>query len=175
MHRFRLVIPIRATVTAAAACAILAVPPGRVPGGEPDRAQVEFFETKIRPVLVEHCYKCHSAQAAKLKGGLRLDTRDGLRKGGDSGPAIVPGDPAGSLLLNPGACEASSNDATQRVTYKAPSEPLTRGIAPPVLPASGRPRQSTRRVETVRLLRARSATNRLNQRFIAPSLPSSGR
>jgi hypothetical protein len=99
MHRSRLVIPIRAAVAAAAAFAILAVRPGRVPGGEPDRAQIEFFEAKIRPVLVEHCYKCHSAQAAKLKGGLRLDTRDGLRKGGDSGPAVVPGDQAGSLLL----------------------------------------------------------------------------
>src|SRR5262249_34451661 len=63
---------------------------------------VEFFEKKIRPVLTEHCYKCHSAEAEKakkLKGGLRLDTRDGLRKGGDSGPAIVPGNADGSLLL----------------------------------------------------------------------------
>jgi hypothetical protein len=59
----------------------------------------EFFEKKIRPVLVAHCYKCHSAQAAKVKGGLRLDTREGLRKGGKSGPAVVPGDPAASLLL----------------------------------------------------------------------------
>ena len=54
----------------------------------------DFFETKIRPVLVEHCYSCHSADAAqakKLKGGLQLDTRNGIRKGGESGPAVVPG------------------------------------------------------------------------------------
>src|SRR5436305_12538138 len=70
---------------------------GRAAATEP--TGVEFFEQKIRPVLVEHCYKCHSAQAAKPKGGLRLDTRDGLRTGGDSGPAVVPGDPARSLLL----------------------------------------------------------------------------
>src|SRR2546421_2625004 len=59
----------------------------------------EFFETKIRPIFVEHCYKCHSVQAEKLKGGLLLDTREGLLKGGDSGPAIAPGNPEKSLLI----------------------------------------------------------------------------
>jgi cytochrome c553 len=60
---------------------------------------LEFFEKKIRPVLVEHCYSCHSAKAEKQKGGLLLDSRDALRKGGDSGPALVPGKPAESLLM----------------------------------------------------------------------------
>ncbi|MBI3851130.1 MAG: PSD1 domain-containing protein [Verrucomicrobia bacterium] len=60
---------------------------------------VEFFEKRIRPLLVEHCYKCHSAQSEKVKGGLLLDTREGLLKGGDTGPAIVPGDPEKSLLI----------------------------------------------------------------------------
>jgi mono/diheme cytochrome c family protein len=65
-----------------------------------ERAGVEFFEKHIRPVLVEHCYACHSAGAEKgVKGGLLLDTRDALRKGGDNGPAIVPGDPENSLLI----------------------------------------------------------------------------
>lgn len=67
-----------------------------------DPQAVAFFEKKIRPVLVEHCYKCHSADAAKegkLKGGLQLDTREGLRKGGESGAAVVPGDLKKSLLL----------------------------------------------------------------------------
>ena len=59
----------------------------------------EFFEKKIRPVLVERCYKCHSAQAEKLKGGLYLDSREGILKGGDTSPAIVPGDPDKSLLV----------------------------------------------------------------------------
>jgi hypothetical protein len=59
----------------------------------------EFFESKIRPVLVEHCYKCHSSQAKKQQGGLHLDTRDALRQGGDGGPVIVPGKPAESRLL----------------------------------------------------------------------------
>jgi cytochrome c553 len=62
-------------------------------------SQLQFFENKIRPVLADHCYKCHSQQAEKVRGGLLLDTRDGMLKGGDSGPAIVPGDPEKSLLI----------------------------------------------------------------------------
>ena len=55
-------------------------------------SEIEFFESKVRPILVERCYECHSATAKKLKGGLHLDTREGWAKGGDSGPAIVPGE-----------------------------------------------------------------------------------
>jgi hypothetical protein len=61
---------------------------------KPDAPGVAFFEKKIRPVLVEHCYECHSAeakQANKLKAGLFLDSRDGLLNGGKRGPAVVPG------------------------------------------------------------------------------------
>jgi cytochrome c553 len=64
-----------------------------------DPAQVEFFEKKVRPVLANTCYKCHSAESEKLKGGLLVDSRDSLLKGGDSGPAIVPGNPDKSLLI----------------------------------------------------------------------------
>ncbi len=59
----------------------------------------EFFEQRIRPILVESCYKCHSANSEKVKGGLLLDTREGMLKGGDTGPAIVPGDVEKSLLI----------------------------------------------------------------------------
>ena len=59
----------------------------------------EFFEKRVRPVLVERCYECHSATAKKLKGGLRLDTREGLSAGGDSGAAVLPGNPEESLLI----------------------------------------------------------------------------
>ena len=52
--------------------------------------QLTFFETKIRPVLVEHCYECHAAGAKIVQGGLRVDHRAGLLRGGDSGPAVVP-------------------------------------------------------------------------------------
>ena len=65
----------------------------------PTKEQLDFFETKIRPVLVEHCYKCHAAEAKIVKGGLRLDSRDGLLKGGDTGPSVVPGQAEKSLLL----------------------------------------------------------------------------
>ena len=63
-----------------------------------DPKKVAFFENKIRPVLVTHCYECHSDKAAKLKGGLLLDSREGLLKGGDTGPSVIPGKPNESLL-----------------------------------------------------------------------------
>jgi len=68
------------------------------PSFDPDPTQ--FFESRIRPLLVDKCYSCHSAQAKKLKGGFLADSRDGLLKGGDSGPAIVPGDPEQSRLID---------------------------------------------------------------------------
>jgi hypothetical protein len=61
--------------------------------------QADFFEKSVRPVLVKHCYECHSESADKIKGGLVLDTKAGWERGGDSGPAIVPGDPEKSLLI----------------------------------------------------------------------------
>ena len=61
--------------------------------------ETTFFENKIRPVLIEHCYSCHSAEAKKNKGGLLLDTREGIRRGGDKGHAVVPGDTEKSLLI----------------------------------------------------------------------------
>src|SRR5215213_1994403 len=66
---------------------------------KPTADQLAFFEKKIRPVLVGQCYSCHSEDAKKEKGNLLLDTRDGIRKGGDTGPAVVPGNPGKSLLL----------------------------------------------------------------------------
>ncbi len=73
--------------------------PGPLTAANPAPGEVEFFEQKVRPVLVEHCYKCHSAQAKKPKGGLLLDSRAALLKGGDSGPAVVPGQPDESRLV----------------------------------------------------------------------------
>lgn len=64
-----------------------------------DPSGVEFFEKKVRPVLVEHCYKCHSTEAKKPKGGLFVDSRAALLKGGDNGPALVPGQPDKSRLI----------------------------------------------------------------------------
>jgi len=67
--------------------------------GAEDPAGIEFFEKKVRPILVRNCYECHSTASVKLKGGLLLDTRDGTRRGGDSGPAVVPGKIDESLLI----------------------------------------------------------------------------
>lgn len=66
----------------------------------PTPEQVRFFETRIRPVLAERCYECHSANARKLKGNLMLDSRAGVLRGGEDGPAVVPGDLDKSLLMH---------------------------------------------------------------------------
>jgi hypothetical protein len=72
---------------------------GTAGANEPSAEQVEFFETKIRPVLAQHCYHCHSSDQDKPKGNLRVNSRDGLLAGGLSGEAIVPGQPDESLLI----------------------------------------------------------------------------
>ncbi|MDB6017911.1 MAG: Protein of unknown function (DUF1553)/Protein of unknown function (DUF1549)/Planctomycete, partial [Pedosphaera sp.] len=66
---------------------------------EPTKAQTEFFENKIRPILANNCYKCHSHESPKLKGGLSVEFRETILAGGGTGPAIVPGDPEKSLLI----------------------------------------------------------------------------
>lgn len=66
---------------------------------EPTAREREFFEKRIRPVLVEQCYSCHSTAAKKVRGGLLLDSADGLRRGGERGAALVPGRPKESLLI----------------------------------------------------------------------------
>ena len=81
---------------------LLLLLPAFASAAEPDAKGLAFFESKIRPALVAHCYQCHSAEALtkkKLRGGLVLDTKAGWQKGGDNGPSIVPGKPAESLLL----------------------------------------------------------------------------
>ena len=64
-----------------------------------DPRGVEFFEKSVRPVLVQRCYECHSVEKNKIKGGLALDTRDALLKGGDSGPGLFAGDPGKSKII----------------------------------------------------------------------------
>ncbi len=83
----------------------LALFAGQIQGADtdskPDSAKgIEFFEQKIRPVLVANCYQCHSATSKELKGELRLDTREGIRKGGEQGKAVVPGKVAASLIIS---------------------------------------------------------------------------
>ncbi len=78
---------------------VVAVPVARSRAAQPSSADVEFFEKKIRPVLVQQCYSCHSKDAKRLKGGLFVDSLKGLTTGGDSGAAIVPGNPDKSLFI----------------------------------------------------------------------------
>ena len=82
---------------------------------KPTADQLAFFEKKIRPVLASNCYQCHSEEGKKEKGGLLLDTRDGIRRGGDNGPAVVPGDPRKSLLLK----AIKQTDATLKMPPKS--------------------------------------------------------
>jgi len=80
-----------------ALAAIVAAWPNRAAAAEPSPDAIRFFEAKVRPVLVENCVQCHGA--AKQEDNLRLDSRAGLIAGGDLGPAIVPGKPDESLLI----------------------------------------------------------------------------
>ncbi len=66
---------------------------------EIDPKDAAFFEAKVRPILVDHCEKCHASNAEKVRGNLLLDSKAGWEKGGDNGPAIVPGNPDESLLI----------------------------------------------------------------------------
>src|SRR4029077_13402818 len=86
-------------VSAISFCANLATAFAGAPIQAADSPSFEFFEKNVRPLLVERCYKCHSADSKKAKGGLLLDTREGMLQGGDHGPAIVPGDPEKSRLI----------------------------------------------------------------------------
>ncbi|MBL9189796.1 MAG: PSD1 domain-containing protein [Opitutaceae bacterium] len=85
---------------------------------EPTPDQIAFFEAKIRPVLVESCYECHSAGAKKIKGGLVLDTAAGVREGGFTGPAIAPGEVDASLLVQ--ALRHTSEDLAMPPKKKLP-------------------------------------------------------
>src|SRR5437762_14228288 len=80
---------------------------------------VDFFEKKVRPLLAERCLDCHSPDK-KVKGGLRLDIREGWEKGGDTGPAIVPGEPDKSLFIT--AIRYKDRDLQMPEKRKMPDE-----------------------------------------------------
>src|SRR5262245_41209005 len=67
--------------------------------GQDDAAGAKLFEEKVGPILSARCFKCHGPEAPKPKAGLRLDSREAALKGGDSGPALVPGKPEQSALF----------------------------------------------------------------------------
>ncbi|MFM7920255.1 MAG: c-type cytochrome domain-containing protein, partial [Planctomycetaceae bacterium] len=85
-------LPVLLTVLTISAAAAVAAADEPAAAGTAE--QLAFFESKIRPVLVAHCYQCHAAESKIVQGGLRLDSRAGLLAGGDSGPAISADDSA---------------------------------------------------------------------------------
>ena len=108
--------------------------------------QVEFFEKKIRPVLAGNCYGCHNSKMKTPMGGLQIDTRDGLLRGGDSGKAIIPGDPAASRLVQAVSythelkmppsgklTDGQIADLTDWVKMGAPDPRETAAVAPPLI------------------------------------------
>ncbi len=90
MNPYRLLTPLILCVPTAAFAAATAAP---------GKEQIAFFESKVRPILAEHCYKCHSVEQGKAKGGLTLDTREGVLKGGENGAVIEPGAPEKSAMI----------------------------------------------------------------------------
>lgn len=82
--------------------------------------QLEFFESRVRPVLFTHCFECHGH---KTKGGLKLDSREAILTGGDSGAAVVPGKPKESLLLT--AVRHIDADLTMPPKNKLPNHVIT--------------------------------------------------
>jgi hypothetical protein len=100
--RFFLRLPVwmRQSVTCLGISVALCASMGHPVFATSEQEHIEFFERKIRPVLVRYCYECHSAAASEIKGSLRLDSRPALLRGGDTGPAVLPGDVEGSLLIS---------------------------------------------------------------------------
>ena len=94
--------PAAGTIWLAALAALATIAPAGssvAAGPEAEGDGPAFFEKDVRPILVEHCYSCHSAQAKRLRGGLHLDSAEGWLRGGDLGPSVKPGDPDGSPLV----------------------------------------------------------------------------
>jgi cytochrome c553 len=107
----------------------------------PNPAAAQFFENKVRPILVKSCYPCHSSDAPKLKGGLSVESRESLLKGGENGPAMVPGNPDASMLIKairytdadlqmpPRGRKLSPDQIADLVTWVRMGAPDTRVIA----------------------------------------------
>ena len=119
----------------------------REASGDSEGDGVALFEARIRPVLVEHCYKCHSGQAEKLKGDLRLDTKADVLKGGKDGPVLVPFEPDKSRLIEairwtnpdlqmPPRHRLGPGQVADFVQWVKLGAPDPRGAAPPAIPSS---------------------------------------
>ena len=114
-----------------------------------DTKRLEFFESRIRPILAKHCYRCHSVEAKKSKGGLLLDSRTGWQVGGDSGPAVIPLKPEESLIvqaINHGG-ESSEMPPDGRLPEKVVEDFRTWIAAGAVDPRHGQQPRTTERLD----------------------------
>lgn len=127
---------------------IILLAPFAAQAAEPTAAQREFFEARVRPVLADHCFKCHSVQASKLKGGLYADSLPGLLKGGDDGPALMPGHPEQSRMIEaigyqnvdlqmPPKARLSAQQVADLTQWVKMGAPWPKSDAGPVAPSGG--------------------------------------
>jgi hypothetical protein len=110
-----------------------------------DNQQIVFFEENIRPVLSQQCYSCHSSKIEDIKGGLSLDSKEGVLKGGDSGPIIVSGDPDQSLLI-----KALEHSDLQMPPDKKLSNNIIDNFKTWIKNGAIDPRNSTNQIETAK-------------------------
>lgn len=110
-----------------------------------DNQQIVFFEQNIRPVLSQQCYSCHSSKIEDIKGGLSLDSKEGVLKGGDSGPIIVSGDPDQSLLI-----KALEHSDLQMPPDKKLSNNIIDNFKTWIKNGAIDPRNSTNQIETAK-------------------------
>ncbi|WP_075087701.1 c-type cytochrome domain-containing protein [Verrucomicrobium spinosum] len=104
----------------------------------PTAEGMEFFEKKIRPVLVSACYDCHSVEAGKTKGGLAVDSREALLIGGDAGPSVVPGNLEKSKLIEAVRYKNRDLQMLQRMPSRLPRSRIWRSGWPWAHPIPGR-------------------------------------
>ena len=120
----------------------LAVIGGEVRSAEPGftAEDVEFFEKRVRPVLVQRCYECHSQQTGKQRGGLTLDDRDAILSGGDSGPAVVPREVDKSLLVEAVRIVPTASKCRRRANCRRLRSICSSSGSPVVCPIRRRPK-----------------------------------
>lgn len=116
----------------------------------------DFFENRIRPILIDHCQPCHSVATQKSSGGLLLDSKEGWTKGGDSGPAILPGNPAGSLLIQAIRGSEGASLMPPAESRMALSDSQIRDLEAWVLQGAFDPRKATQRIGGMTLEQAES-------------------
>lgn len=140
--------------------------PAAVADEQPTPEGLQFFEAKIRPVLIEQCYRCHSADGQGLRGGLSVDSRDGLRAGGESGPAIVPGDLEQSVLW-----DAINHGNLQMPPRQKLSAEIINDFREWILMGAPDPRSSTAEVVRSRVTPEEIAAGREFWSFRPPVMP----